>query len=233
MKIFSEKGISALVTIGVMLVLSVMGFAVVSLVSTSHTLNTEQLVYDRAFYVTQAGLEYAMRKIYEGVSPVVASPGISFTGGAFTVTRQDRLITVTGNYGASRVVHQVTSPSQADCTEFDVGNADLASNGTRLQHIQMQKICLETAVLDKIRVSWTNPGSEGLTKVRIENSTIYDQPPVPSDGLTELSDYLMSGNNLHNFNEINFTNNMEGKTFTIAFVFGDGSSESHTFTPDG
>ncbi|MBI2083291.1 MAG: hypothetical protein HYT76_06940 [Deltaproteobacteria bacterium] len=232
MRISDKRGFSSLFAAGLIVLLSLFGFAIASLVMTTQSIHADQLLYDRAFYVTQAGLEYAMRKIYEGVSPVVVSPGMGFGGGTFTIAREGRVVTVTGVYNTSQVVHSVTSPSQADCTEFDLTDVDLNNDGQNLQHIQFEKICLEQAVIDKIVASWTNPGSEGLRKIRIESQTVYDEPPVLSGQTTELADYIMTGNNMNNVNEMRFTNNMEGKTFTINFMMGDGSAESYTFTPD-
>ena len=224
MKIFSEKGISVIAAAGIMVLLSVLGFSLASQVTTSHEINVEQAVYDRAAYVTQAGLEYAMRRIYEGVSPVVSEPGVGFGGGSFVIDRQDKLVTVTGRQGVSQVAHSVTSPSHADCTEFDLSNADV--DDEQIRHISFQKICLEQTVLDKIVVYWTNPGSEGLTKVRVENQTLYNNPAVPNGQLTELSDYVMTGNQNNSMNYIEFSNDMEGKDFTIDFLMGDGSIKS-------
>lgn len=219
--------------VGTMVVVSILGFGLASYVATSHTQNMEQLSYNRAAYVTQAGLEYAMRKIYEGVSPVVTDPGISFSGGGFTIARQDRLVTVTGNHSGSQVVHQVTSPSQADCTEFNLTNANLSENGREIRQIQMRKICLEETVLDKMLVSWTNAGSEGLRRMRVESTTLYNEPLVTSGNLTELSNYAMTRNGTYNVNEIEFSHDMEEKTFTFTFRMGDGSSESYeNVTPD-
>lgn len=231
MRILNEKGISSLMAAGIMVILSLMGFAVASLVTTSRTIHVEQLYYDRAFYVTQAGLEYAMRKIYEAVSPVVAEPGINFGGGYFTIARQDRLITVTGHHGDAQVVHSLTSPSHADCTNFDLSSANLSGDGKKMSQIHFEKICLEQTVIDKVRISWTNPGSEGFKKMKIESQTVYDNPAVASGNLTDIANYIMNGNNQNNVNAIEFNQNMTGKTFTIDFLMGDASSESYTFTP--
>ncbi|MBI4373743.1 MAG: hypothetical protein HY542_02595 [Deltaproteobacteria bacterium] len=232
MKISDEQGFSSLFAAGLIVLLSLFGFAITSLVSTAQSVHSDQLLYDRAFYVTQSGIEYAMRKIYEGASPIVVSPGINFSGGNFTIAREGRVVTVTGVYDTSRVVHSVTSPTEADCTDFDVSGAELYDDGTRLRHIQFRKICLEQAVLDKMVVSWTDPGPEGLRRVRVESSTLYNEPPVPSGDTTELANYIMTGDNMNNMNEVRFSSDMEDKTFTINFQMGDGSSESYTFTPD-
>ncbi len=232
MRIFSEKGFSSIAAAGMMVLLSLFGFSIASLITTSREINLDQVSYDRAFYLTQAGLEYAMRKIYEGFSPVVAPPGIVFGSGSFSIARSGRIVTVTGLDASSQVVHSVTSPSQADCTDFDLSHADLESDGTKLNHISFRKICLEQTVLDKMNVSWTNAGSEGLRKVRVGNQTLYDEPSVASGEQVELADYIMNGINNNNFNEIRFTHDMEGKTFTVTFIMGDGSRESHTFTPE-
>ncbi len=231
MKTFNENGFSSLAAAGIMAILSIFGFSIVSLVTSSKATEVDQLLYDRAFYVTQAGMEYGMRKIYEGASPVVTSPGITFGPGSFTISQVGRVVTVTGTSETSQVIHSVTSPSHADCTEFDVTNARWQDNGQRLSGINLHKICLAQTILDKIIISWTNPGSEGMTQLRVNNQTLYNNPKVLSGILTELADFIMNGNNNNNMDHTEFTSNMNGKTMTMSFIMGDGSAKSTTFTP--
>jgi len=234
MRIFNknEKGFTVLAAVGVMMILSIFGFYLSSIVTTASAVHTDTLVYDRSFYVNQAGLEYAMRKISEGVSAVVPPPGVSFAGGTFTVTHEGNIVTVTSTYGDSSVTHIVTSPSEADCTDFNVDNASLIGSGNTLNQIHFEKICLWRTTLDKVLFTWTPTGTEGLERIRVENSTLYHQPAVLSGTITELADYVMYGGNQNNFNQIDFTGNMEGKDFTVTFILGDGSSETYEFSPD-
>jgi hypothetical protein len=130
------------------------------------------------------------------------------------------------------VTHSVTSPSQADCTTYDIDNVRLSEDGRQIRGIQFKKICLEEIVVDKLLVSWTNPGSEGLRRVRIQDARVYDEPPVPSGETTELANYSVTGPANNNYNEIRFTHDMEDKTFTINFIMGDRSAESYQFASD-
>ena len=229
MRISSEKGISVLISVGIMLVATMLGFVVATRVVTTSETHLGQLELDKAAAVNNAGMEYGLRKIYEGQTGTF--PSVDFAGGTFSGTRVGTLVTITANYKNSGVAHTVTSPSEADCTRFDVTNASLALGGTRLQQIQFEKICLPQTTLDKMIVSWTNPGVEGLTSVRVGSTTIYNLPPVLNGITTELADFVLNSNNVQSFNEINFTSNMTGKQFTIVFVLLDGSNETYTFTP--
>lgn len=230
MKTFNEKGFTTLAAVAVMMLLSVFGIGIAHYVTSSHSINFDQLLYDRSFYINQAGLEYAMRKIYESLSPVFPAPGITFSGGTFYIDRAGNIVTVTSNYNGAQVVHQVTSPSHADCTDFDMTDANW--NQEDLEHITFRKICLEQTVLDKMVISWTNPGSEGTRKVRVQNNTLYDEPPISSGQVTELADHIIDTNGEQVMNYIRFTHELEGKTMTILFMMGDGSSESYTFNPN-
>ena len=83
-----------------------------------------------------------------------------------------------------------------------------------------------------MNIAWTNPGSEGLTKIRAEDQTLYDNPPVASGVTVDLANYILNSGGNNNMNEVDFNSNMEGKTFTMNFIMGDGSAKSYTFTPE-
>lgn len=219
-------------------ILGVMAASIVRMVTVTQVSRADHVSYQRAFGVNQAGIEYAVRRIYEGVSPAVAEPGISFGDGSFTIDRQGRTVTVTARAGASTVAHSVQSPTQADCTRIDVAGANLVSGGDRLTGIDFRKTCLEAVVLDQMVLSWTPLGGddddpETFDEVVVRGSTLYDEPDVPSGTLVELADFTMTTNGNYNLTRIEFGQGMSGKTFTMTMTFGDGSTRTATFTPSG
>lgn len=233
MKISNEKGLSTIAVVGIMVIMAFFGTAVVYQLTTSQAMRSNQVLSDEAFYVTQAGLEYAVRKIYEGESPVVAEPGKGFSDGNFVISQDGQVITVVGRVGEARVTHTMTSPTQADCTRLNVSNAQLTGDDGRLSQIKVRKICLTQTVIDKMIFSWVADGGERLKKIRIESSTLYnDATGVTSGSLIDVADYVMSNTNENNFNEINFSASMEGKTFEMTLVMGDTTTKVATFTPD-
>ena len=226
-----DGGVSTLAALMVLTLLSMMGLLVVYLVAEGSTAGANHFLSSQNFYVAQAGLEYGIKKIWEGSSPVVSAPGVSFGRGNFTTTWVNRTLTVTANVGnAIQRVHSVTSPSQADCTSLNVSNTEVENNDVK--EIKLRKICLPQTVLDKMTVSWVSNGGEKIKKVKLGGSTLYnDGTGVASGTLLELADTTFSNGNTNNMT-LTFNQDMDGKTVTISFQFGDSSTESVTFNPD-
>lgn len=234
MKIFNNsRGLSTIAVIGILMIMAFFGTSVVYLLGTSQAIRENQVLSDTSFYVTQAGMEYAVRQIYEGLSPVVAEPGINFAGGSFVIGQQERVVTVTGRMGAAQVTHSLTSPTQADCTRLDVRNARLHSDGRRLSDIQIRKVCLTQVVINQMIFSWVDDGGERLRRIRIGDATVYDNPPGASSGdLLDIADYVIDGNGTHTINEVQFSASMEEKTFTLTLIMGDTTQKVATFEPE-
>ena len=217
----------------VITLLSIMGLTAAYLVASNFRGSADHVMATQAEYVTQAGLEYAVKKVWEGGDPVVTEPGKPFGRGNFLVDWTAQTLTVTGRVGNSvQRIHRITSPSQADCTIFDFTNMRLTGDGTRVTGIQFRKNCLPILVLDKVTVSWEpNDASEKITQIKIEDDVSYSSAGETSGTLLELADYTVAGINNVNMNKIDFNASMEGKVITMAFVMGDGSLRTITFGP--
>lgn len=231
MKIFNRKtGVSTIAALFALLSMVAMGTVIAYLVAAGSESRTNHLLASQAFYVTQAGIEYGVRKIYEGASPVVASPGVSFGKGSFTISQSGKTLTVTGTVGNAVRIHKVDSPTEADCTKIDTSNVNLGSNDTKVQQITFRKICLTQITIDKMQYSWTPDNGEKLTEIKIENIKVYDNPAgAPSGTLLDIADYVVTTGNNTVINWIQFNGDMENKTMTFTWTFGDSSTKTETF----
>lgn len=230
MKIFNKNGISTLAALFTLLSMVAMGTVIAYLVAAGEESRANHLLSSQAFYVTQAGIEYGVRKIYEGSSPVVASPGVSFGKGSFTISQSGRTVTVTGTVGNAVRIHKVDSPTEADCTKIDTSNVNLGANDTKVQQITFRKICLTQVTIDKMQYSWTPDNGERLTEIKIENLTVYDNPAgAPSGTLLDIANYVVTTSSNNVINWIKFTGDMEDKTMTLTWTFGDSSTKTETF----
>lgn len=228
-----EGGLSAIAVIGVMLLLSILGMSVVSMVTGSHETRVEQITYQQAVFANQAGLEYAMRKTYEGRNPLTARQ--TFGRGNFRVDRQGNRLVVTASVGGSRVIHSAQEPTQADCLSIDTSQSHTHRRGTEIRRIYLTKRCLPRVVLDKMIFSWEADRGESYDRVRLDdviNSRIYDAPPrVRSGALAELIDAALTDNNdRYRLSEIRFPVDMRNRSFRIQFFLGDGSQKETSFT---
>lgn len=87
-----DAGFSVVLVTATILVLLILGLAMVSLVSENSGLSIHHVQSSQAFYVAQAGLEYAVKKL--GANPAwggLPSPGKNVGPGSFTIAPPDTL----------------------------------------------------------------------------------------------------------------------------------------------
>ncbi|MDP2600615.1 MAG: hypothetical protein Q8P84_07805 [Deltaproteobacteria bacterium] len=228
----NHGGVSVIAAMLMLLSLLALGGVISYLVAVGEESRASQHSSAQALYVTQAGVEYAVKKVYDGQSEIVNPPGQPFGNGSFTVSRSGLTLTITGTVGNAIRVHKIDSPTQADCDILDVDNATLVGGGQTLKNIYFRKNCLSQIVVDKLLFSWTPNGGQKLILVKIESSVVYDNPAgVPSGTLIDIADYVAVNNNNNVFSFIHFTAPIFGTVMTLTFHMGDGTTKTVTFGP--
>lgn len=223
-----HRGFAILGVLIAMLTLGFFGQSLVYMVGTYQDVIGNQLEFNTAFYESQAGLEYGLKKTYAGES---SAAGMNFGSGSFAVTEDASTITSVGRSGDAEVTQTIDKPKQKDCVNLDVGHAD--ADDKQLKHIQLSKNCLVQVMVDKVMFSWAPDNGERLKKIRIESDVVFNDPLGAVSGtLIDIADFVLTNPQVKNFNEIRFDTDMEGKTFTMTLVMGDGSwTTVQTFTP--
>lgn len=231
MKTFSDQnGVSSIAAALTLLILAAFGGVLTYMVAAGSVGRMNHVSQLQALYVTQAGIEWAVKRVYDQQNEIVDPPGISFANGTFTVARSGRTLTVTGTVGNAVRAHRVDSPTEADCTDIDTSNVNLGANDTRIQQIQFRKICLTTTTIVQMQLSWLPNNGERLTEIRIESTTVYTNPAGATSGtLLETADYVMTGPNTNVINRIQFNADMEDKDVTLSFIMADSSVKTVTF----
>jgi len=233
MLIFNNKGLSSIAAALTLLVLAAFG-AVISYMVASSSFNESRLVNStQAFYVTQAGIEYGIKRIYDQQNEIVNPPGLTFGPGSFTISRSGSTLTVTGTVGDAVRVYHVDSPTQADCTTIDTSNIQLTQSDKRIGGVTFRKICLTSITVDKMQASWVTNSGEKLKEIKIESNVVYTSPVGVSSGtLVEITDYTVVNGNNNIINWLEFDKSMEDKTVTLSLIMGDGTTKSATFVAD-
>ncbi len=225
-------GVSVIAAMLMLLTLIALGGVISYLVASGEEGRSGQLASTQAFYVTQAGIEYAIKRIYDGQSEIVNPPGKTFGRGSFTVSRSGRTLTVTGTVGNAVRVQKVDSPTEADCTDIDASNSDLSGDGKKIQHTYFRKICLAQITVDKMQFSWVTDGNQKLDEIKIEDAKVYDNPAgSPSGTLLDIADYTVTNGNNNVINYVRFKQSIEGVTMTMTWTFGDATTKTVTFGP--
>jgi hypothetical protein len=237
-----ERGISALIAIGTMMLASVLGLALSSLMSTSQTIRYDHVEQDQANFVNTAGIEYAMKRIYDAKD--IDAGDIDFGAGTFRVSQSGSLLTVTSVVGAAQVSHQVSLPNMAGCLDIDTSEVHTHYDGSYISRIYLVKKCGDAVILDKMNLSWEPDNEESYDKARLSSSShrrIYDGPPrVRSGQEIDIIDTTMRYNKKHKLKDIRFVDrshepklepDMRLKdSYRLNLIFSDGSEKEVSFT---
>lgn len=232
----SQKGLSIVAAVFTLIVLGIFGAAIVALVAAEQEFRAGEVSLNRAFYNVQAGLEYAIRKIYTGQNPVTVNKPFGY--GTYSVAvnyieGSNREIIVTGNIGNISKTHQITHNTfGADCLGVNNNQATLTGNNkTDLKAITITRMCNEIIVIDKIGLSWTPDGGTVVKKIKIDNDVVWeDVGGVPSGTIIDIVDTPISGSVAHQVNLIEFSSNMYSKEITMQYFLGDTTMVTHVFT---
>lgn len=234
MRVFNNSGVSVVGAVVALALLSLFGLVVNYSLTFNANLTQNLVQYHQAFYVAQAGFEYALKKVGEAQSAVVASPGLTVGPGSFTISQANNLLTVTGNVGGRVSQQTMQIVTQANCAELDVEDANWKNGANIIQHVTLEKECdqLDQVVLDKVVLEWTGAqANELVTRIKVENTNNLFNPGQPSETLLELINEPITGGSHAVFNDIEFNSNLRGRTFTMTAVMGDQSLLTATFTP--
>lgn len=239
MKKVSHQGFGILGAVIMMTVLSLLSGAVIHAIASSQVAQVNHLVREQAFYNVQAGIEYALKQIDDGVDPDGMQK--TFAGGTFSIAYNATTGAATvsanksGYYASASPTYSVQLPSlsnEADCLTVNVAGAYLNGASTRLQGITLQNTCANVTNIDSMSVSWTPSGSEKTQIIRIQSSNVFSSSAgVVSGALVDVRQnntttwWPISANTTHNLSYIDFNTSVLLKNFTLHFVMKDGSTK--------
>jgi len=229
-----QDGFSFLSVFTVLAVVGFLAFQVVSRVKQPEASKETSLHYDQAYFMLQAGVEYAMRRLYEGKSPLTGD--FPFGAGTFRVVRSGPEFTVAAYASGANVIRNITPPAQGDCLRVDTVQSRTQGKGAEIGQIWLSKRCNESITIDRMILSWSPDKGEVFDQVGLGLETpqwVYTGPPsIRSGGTVELIDYPLADLNRHRLDGIRFpsTVDMREKEFRLVFVMKDGSRKEVPFT---
>ncbi|PIR17783.1 MAG: hypothetical protein COV46_02740 [Deltaproteobacteria bacterium CG11_big_fil_rev_8_21_14_0_20_49_13] len=227
-----QKGVSIIGAVFTLLILAIFGSAIVSLTSTEHSVRRLQIEKEQAFYEVQAGLEYAVREIYNGGYPVVSNKGLGRGIFSVSIDAPNHIVYATGVSGDVTKTHQITYNNLAgDCLNVNNDQVTVVGpNKTDMKALTLKKLCNNAVSIDKLQFVWSPDNNEKVTQVKIENNLLYNSPSGAASGeIIDIPDYAISGGVAHQINLIKFTNNMLNKQFTITLYLTDTSYKTLQF----
>lgn len=223
--------LAALITL---MAMAAMGGVVSYMVASNQQGRTGHLQSLEALYVAQAGLEYVIKKIYEGEDGTIVNP-VPMGKGTFTSERSGRTLSIIGKVGDATRVYLVDSPTEADCTSNYPTVISLENGGTRLRWAaSLAKACLPSVTITQVVFSWGPNNGERLMAIEMGTpgsySTVYyNAVGIPSGTLAETSDYGVPATGIL-IDNVDFMSPMNGKTLNMQLNFADGASKVITAT---
>jgi hypothetical protein len=232
----NDSGVGLVAVLLIVAVLGLMGGVVTTLVATGAVSKTNDLVREQAFELVQAGFEYALKRIDDGVDPDGDSRNLG--SGQFTVVYSPTgVITVTSNvsamYGSANSTYSIQGPvpggNMADCLTVNISSAYMTTSGwpNNLRGVTLQNTCNASITIGIVTVNWNPGGSERTVRVRIKNTNVYNSwPGIPMGSPIDITDYTIPAYTTRNLTTVRFNTEMPRKNFTIDFGMTDGSSKS-------
>ena len=225
----NKKGLSVLAALLTIMSLAALGGVMAYTVAGGYEGQANQVISTQAFYVTQAGLEYGIKHMVDGLSSDVTN--FSFGPGQFTTSFSGNTLTATGVVANASRQHKVDNPTQDNCLGIDVDNTHLTLGDKRLMLITFRKKCLSQIVVDKMKYTWLPNNGEKLKEIKIENNIVYTNGTGVASGTNiDISPNPTLSNGANNvINWIQFSADISSKTFTYDWTLGDNSHATGTF----
>lgn len=235
-----SRGISVLAVLVAIVILAAMGASSAVLVSNNQTSRMLQLYSDQSFATAQAGIEFALGKIYSGVNPCTSLNinflGDNFMGDNITITRANNLVTVVGTRASSTTTLSVTDPippNSGQLLQVNTNNAQDAGNGAPPKKLlgvtfQLAPGCGGPVTITTMVVSWTPENDEEVVHIKIDNNNVYNGSGKESGETININDITINDANVHLINFIRWDDDIQDRLYTIVFNMSDGSNKTVT-----
>lgn len=232
----SDRGVSIVAAILIMLTLALFGASLVTVVSEEQAIYTNEVEQARAFYISMAGLEYGLKEITEGSYPNATNK--AFGGGTFTtqVIPDAHVMTVASAAGDARRNYQINVPQLAgDCAALDsTGAVPIGSHKDEINRVKIRKSCMNRVRIDRFYTSWEPDTGQKFTRLDYDGETIYNYPTGVVSGTTvDVADTVISDNSEHQFSRIIYTSEISDTTMTMRVYYTDGSHSDTTWLVKG
>lgn len=231
---WNQRGVSAFGAMIALLTLSMVGLTAAYLTMMGEVGKESNFVSLQAYYIAQAGGEYALKQYYDGNDTVsIVEPGKDFGGGSFLLEESGSPTDVksTGRFGKGIRDFKIRKPNMGKCTSFNAGSVLVAPNN-KIKQVYFSKKCLASIIVDKVTISWTTDGGEKIDQFSFQGANQYTQPPQKSSGdLIDIPNYTVSdGANKEIIIDFDPANDMRNKSVTILFTMSDASTKSVVFS---
>lgn len=243
-RIRTQGGSAVLLSFVIMILLCYSSASLVQVRGSDLSQSTDHIQKTQSSYVALGAVEYAKYNLDRGLDPTTT--GKPFGAGDFEVQKDLALgkIYVSSRVGNAKTRQSVDVDFSANCLSFDpLYDVNFGPGGGGIYNLRFKKTCHQKVVVDKMVISWPGALNNQLFSkiVNEDGSLAYNAINAPFIGTPnlgagsgveiDLQDVTIADSATHLFREIymSYTNSsgpVQPETFTVQFIFKDGSSSS-------
>ena len=219
----NSKGFAAIAALVGTLILGAVGVGMAYLITSGQQTTIHQVTGDQAFYSTQAGMEFALRKVIAESSPEMTfSP--KFSGETLTIIRDGSNINISSPKSKAFAQHSIADPgsvSPVGCLQIDTSGAYIQGTTYLMGGVlRRDPSCTQPLTVTALSgTSWLPNTGQVVNQVTL-NGVIRFAGAVPSGGDIPLSPALTIANNAnYPLNSIRWNSSVVNTNFHLILSY--------------
>lgn len=165
----------------------------------------------------------------------LSSPDSASKNIAYSITAENSTNNLSSNFYSSQSIQTSIELSsqfnQARGLLIDLTNLTLSNNLQQVQGVTLTNTASQDIEIDQINISWSGTvGGESFTAIQIDSGAEEWSGSQPSGSTIDINNYILNSGTTVNLDYLNFSNNVNGGTFTVSLIMSDGSTSKAYFT---
>ena len=230
----NESGMTFLGTLIALMGVMLASSALVRFTSDGMLISANEIRANQALHIGNAGLQYALNKLENGVNPHGTTK--TLVNGDFAIQTFPITDTVrsTSHVGEAERIQKITAKNFAkNCIEIDSSKAKILGND--LKDIYIKKTCNDKIIITEVNFAWESGGSiVHIDQVRMHTgASIIWGPGQGNSGETlDVIDETLITNDFYDIDFLYDSAAPVGVCYTLKLYFSDESQKAHGFCMD-
>ncbi|HPW45612.1 MAG TPA: hypothetical protein PKU96_04495 [bacterium] len=237
-KLGSNSGVAIVAVFIIIAILSLMGGVVTHMVATGSIARTNDLVSEQSFDLVHAGMEYALKRLDDGINP---DGDVRYLGsGRFTVAYDDATGKLTSTadvsamFGSSNPSFSIQGPisggNMSDCLQVDISGAAMNTIWWPYEIVGavLKNTCSNSITIASMTVSWTPLSGDNTVIIALGGTSVYQNysPGAPPGTPIDITDYTINSCSSVPQTRIRFSTELPTQNFNVLYTMSDGSSKN-------
>lgn len=208
--------------------------ALIRLTNDDMITSVNEIRANQALHVGNAGLQYALNKIENGINPHGTTKTLSngdFVIQTFPITDTIRS---TSHVGQAERIQKITAKNFAkNCIKIDSANAKILGND--LKDISIEKTCNDKVIITDVSFAWESGGSIvhiDQVRMHVGASILWGPGQGNSGEKLDVIDETLTANSVYDIDFLYDSPPPVGVCYTLKVYFSDESQKVHGFCVD-